>query len=289
MTAADGTLKWRELLEETISVVGSRPSARWLCEEASGYFGDEFVSALETPATKRCVAHLDSMIARVRGGEPLQYVLGHWAFRNLDLMVDQRVLIPRPETELIVDIVLELLPNNASRSTVVDLGTGSGAIGLSLAMELPKESAEIWITDASEDALEVARANLAGIGTRASSVKVATGDWYSALPSSLRGQVDVVVSNPPYIAEGDPEVEDAVHRFEPHGALYSGTSGLDAIALIVRDSREWLTASGVLVVEIGYQHASSVIELALSAGFSDVEVRCDLTGRDRFLVARLKD
>ena len=93
---ADGTVTWRELLEETAAVVGARNEARWLCEEASGYFGSEFHEVLDEAATKRSVAHLDAMVARVRTGEPLQYVLGHWSFRELDLMVDPRVLIPRP-------------------------------------------------------------------------------------------------------------------------------------------------------------------------------------------------
>ena len=102
---ATGTLTWRTLWDET-SLVTGRPQARWLCEEASGAFGPEFLEVVAQPATERCVAHLDSMLARVRQGEPLQYVLGHWSFRRLDLLVDQRVLIPRPETELVVEVAL---------------------------------------------------------------------------------------------------------------------------------------------------------------------------------------
>ena len=200
---ADGTVTWRELLEETAAVVGARNEARWLCEEASGYFGSEFHEVLDEAATKRSVAHLDAMVARVRSGEPLQYVLGHWSFRELDLMVDPRVLIPRPETELIVDLAKKAMSADAHGAIAVDLGTGSGAIGLALAMELPRGSAEIWITDSSRDALEVASANLAGLGVRGNNVHVALGDWYEALPNAIRGRVALIVSNPPYIAAGD--------------------------------------------------------------------------------------
>src|SRR5829696_5143403 len=102
----EGTVTWRQLWAEIDPLVGGRPVARWMCEEASGAEGDEFADVLDQPATERMVHHLDSMVARVRNGEPVQYVLGHWPFRHLDLMVDRRVLIPRPETEQLVDLAL---------------------------------------------------------------------------------------------------------------------------------------------------------------------------------------
>jgi len=285
---ADGTVTWRELLEETAAVVGARNEARWLCEEASGYFGSEFHEVLDQAVTKRSVAHLDAMVARVRTGEPLQYVLGHWSFRELDLMVDPRVLIPRPETELIVDLAKKAMSADAHGAIAVDLGTGSGAIGLALAMELPRGSAEIWITDSSCDALEVASANLAGLGVRGNNVHVALGDWYEALPHVIRGRVALIVSNPPYIAAGDSEVEKIVSDYEPHGALFAGSTGLEDLTVIINGSREWLSPNGALVVEIGHRQGSEAKRLATEAGFVDVTIHQDLAGKDRFLTARLK-
>lgn len=285
---AEGTVTWRELFEETTAVVGARNEARWLCEEASGYFGSEFHEVLGEAATKRSVAHLDAMVARVRTGEPLQYVLGHWSFRGLDLMVDPRVLIPRPETELIVDLAKNAISSEVNGLIAVDLGTGSGAIGLALAMELPRGAIEIWITDSSRDALEVASANLAGIGVRGNNVHVALGDWYEALPDTIRGRVDLIVSNPPYIALGDSEIEKIVSDYEPHGALFAGSTGLDDLTVIISGAREWLCPNGALVVEIGHRQGSEARRLATEAGFVDATIHQDLSGKDRFLTARLK-
>jgi len=129
-----GAVTWRTLLNETIEVLGERPQARWICETACGLDGDEFLAELDEPATERMVAQLDAMVARYRAGEPLAYVMGHWSFRTIELMVDRRVLIPRPETEMVAGRALELARGVAGQRRVVDLGTGSGAIGLSLSM-----------------------------------------------------------------------------------------------------------------------------------------------------------
>src|SRR5581483_11962387 len=151
------------------------------------------------------------MVERRAAGEPLQYVLRRWGFRTLDLLVDPRVLIPRPETEVVVEVAIrELRRIDSRRPLVADLGTGSGAIALSIAVEVP--DARVWATDASADALAVARANLAGIGSPAAKrVRIEQGSWFDALPAAFRGQFDVVVSNPPYIAAHEdlpPEVVD---------------------------------------------------------------------------------
>jgi release factor glutamine methyltransferase len=235
-------------------------------------------------ATVSMVSSLESMVRRRLAGEPLQYVMRRWAFRHLDVLVDERVLIPRPETEVLVDIALELV-RGVDGVRIVDLGTGSGVIGLSLASELFPRVAEAWLVDASPAALEVARANAAGVGRAGAVVRVAEGDWFAALPDALRGQVDVVVSNPPYIAEGDDEVDESVARWEPHEALYSGADGLDAIRRIVADAPSWLRVGGWLLMEIGYRQGEAVTAL-FGAGWESVAVRQDLTGRDRFVVAR---
>lgn len=287
---SDQTLTWRRLWAETAELLADRPAARWLCEVACALDGDEFVAALDEPATERMVAHLDAMVARYRAGEPLQYVLGRWSFRRLDLYVDRRVLIPRPETELVAEAAIELararLDEVGDPVRVVDLGTGSGAIGLSLAAELPLGRAEVWLTDVSEAALDVARANLAGLGRHGAGVRLAAGSWFAALPDQLRGRLDVVVSNPPYLADGDPEVADEVVEWEPAAALFAGPDGLDAVRAILAEASTWLAPGGWLVLEIGHRQGARVRELVTAAGFASVEVRSDLAGRDRIAVAR---
>jgi release factor glutamine methyltransferase len=158
-------------------------------------------------------------------------------------------------------------------------------IGLSLAGELFPRVSEVWLVDASPAALEVARANVAGVGRAGAVVRVAEGDWFGALPDALRGLVDLVVANPPYIAEGDEEVHDSVDRWEPHVALYSGADGLDAIRRIVADAPAWVRLGGWLVMEIGYSQGEAVCAL-FDTGWESVAVRQDLTGRDRFVVAQ---
>lgn len=281
----DGTVTWRRLWAETTEVLEDRAAARWLCEEAGSFDGDELLTALDSPATQRMVAHLDAMVARHRAGEPLQYALGRWAFRRLDVMVDRRVLIPRPETEVLVDVALAAL--DARAATVVDLGTGSGAIGLALASELPLTGTTVWLTDVSADALDVARANLAGIGRAAANVRVAQGEWFDALPLELRGTLDLVVSNPPYIADDDPEVDDSVREWEPHLALFAGADGLDALRRIVAEAPVWLRPGGSLAVEFGRTQAEAVEALMRGAGFTSVTVTRDLAGHPRVALGRL--
>jgi release factor glutamine methyltransferase len=274
--------------------------ARWMVERVSGYDGAELITNEQEPATEPAVQHLDDMLERRAGGEPLQYVLGRWDFLGLDLLVDRRVLVPRPETEVVAQTAIEEAERlGARRGThdgwlasqtsyaVADLGTGSGAIALALARELP--DAEVWATDASDDALAVARANLAGIGSAATRVRLAGGSWFDALPSELRGSFRVLVSNPPYIAEHEvadlpPDVAD----WEPRAALVSGSTGYEALEVLIAEAPAWLHSSGgVLVLELAPHQADRALELAAQAGFTDVRVDHDLVGRARVLVARL--
>jgi len=277
---------WRTLLNETIDVLGERPQARWICETACGLNGDEFLAELDEPATERMVAQLDAMVARYRAGEPLAYVMGHWSFRTIELMVDRRVLIPRPETEMVAGRALELARGVAGQRRVVDLGTGSGAIGLSLAAELPITGTEVWLTDFSTDAVDVARANAIGLGRAAANVRVCHGSSFDALPVDVRGEIDVVVSNPPYIADGDAEVAESVLEYEPHTALFAGDDGLDDVRTIARDARDWLRSGGWLVMEIGYRQGDAVNALLEGFGYADVAIVNDLTGRPRIAEAR---
>ena len=285
----EGLVSWRQLWDETAALHG-RPQARWLCEEASGAFGNEFLEVVHEHATERQVAHLDAMLGRLLTGEPLQYVLGHWSFRRLDLLVDRRVLIPRPETELVagaaIDLARQWLQQTAERPVrVADLGTGSGAIGLSLAAELPRGSAEVWLTDVSLDALDVARANAAGLGMAGAAARFGHGSWFDALPTSLQGTLAVVVSNPPYIAHGDERVESSVRDWEPAGALYADDDGLADVRTIAAGAATWLRPGGWLVLEIGSGQGAAVCDLLVAHGLVGAQVQPDLAGHDRVVLA----
>lgn len=280
-----GTVSWRELLNDTTVSVGDRQHARWMCEVASGADGAEFLAALDLPATERSVAHLDAMIARVHSGEPIQYVLGRWAFRRIELAIDHRVLIPRPETELVAQAALDRAELVADRRVVVDLGTGSGAIGLSLAHELPLDGTTVWLTDVDPSAIDVARANLAGLGRAAANVRVANGDWFEALPEDVTA--DVVVSNPPYVADGSTDVDESVVQWEPSGALFAGSDGLRHLRTIIAGAPARLRPGGWLVLEIGSDQGDAARHLLRGGGFADVEVGRDHAGHERVAVGRI--
>ena len=277
---------WRQLLSDATQRLESPQEARWLVERVSGLEGAEYALGLDDLVPARAVPFFGDLLDRRAAGEPLQYVLGRWAFRHLDLYVDRRVLIPRPETEVVVEVALsELARLRVKRPNVVDLGTGSGAIALSFAVEVP--SARVVATDVSSEALEVASANLTGVGTLvASRVRLEQGEWFAAVPAELKGEVHLIVSNPPYV--GATEVlPDEVAHWEPATALRAGATGLEDIERIVADAPAWLTRPGALVVELAPHQAGAAIALARGAGFAAAEVRPDLTGRERALVARL--
>ncbi|MEO7428789.1 MAG: peptide chain release factor N(5)-glutamine methyltransferase [Acidimicrobiales bacterium] len=278
------TLLWRQLRDESIARLAAagiedpRQELRWITERASGRTGAEQVGALDEPATAREVSMVDQMVARRAAGEPLQYVLGRWGFRTLDMLVDGRVLIPRPETEVVAGLAISALADRSGPALAVDLGTGSGAIALSLAAEVP--ALEVWGTDVSADALAVARANLAGLGTKvAPRVRLVEGSWFDALPADLVGAVDLIVSNPPYVAEGE-DLPDEVAAWEPTGALFAGPTGLECMAEIVHGAPAWLSDAGALVLEIAPHQAGPVSDLCHDAGFADIVIHADLAGRD---------
>lgn len=227
-------------------------------------------------------------------------MLGSWSFAGIDLLVDGRVLIPRPETEVVARTAIEELARAGqrvgkpdvwggarTRYAVADLGTGSGAIALALAFALPE--AEVWATDVSEEALAVAHANVAGAGTPAARVRLARGRWLDALPEWLRGRLSLIVSNPPYVAESElAGLPGSVRDWEPLSALVSGSTGLEAIETILGEAPPWLAPRGVVVLEIAPHQAEAARELAGRGCFASVEVVRDLTGRDRVLVGRLE-
>ena len=294
-----GKLSWRELLAQTTLVLANRVGApadleaRWIIEEASGLSGTAFHLDIDALATPRGVALLDDMVRRRLAGEPVQYVLGHWSFRNLDLLVDKRVLIPRPETEQVAEVALIELDNIIAgtpledvTAKVVDLGTGSGALALAIATERP--GVEVWAVEVDPDALAVARTNLAGLASAGSGVHIVEGSWFDGLPAELRGRIDLVVSNPPYVGATE-DLPAEVVDWEPTGALVGGPVGTEPYVAILDDASQWLAPHGVVVFEIGETQGDAVAELARTAGFVEVTVHQDLAGRDRIVVGKVRN
>lgn len=217
------------------------------------------------------MALFDSLLRRRLRGEPMAYILGQRGFWSFDLQVSPAVLIPRPETELLVERALVHL--SAANARVLDLGTGSGAIALAIATEHPQ--AQVTATDISSEALAVARQNSARLQRP---VQFVESDWYRDLPE-LR--FDLIVSNPPYIAVGDPHLDPAVLATEPTRALLAGPTGLEALQSIVAGAPEFLTPHGWLLLEHGWQQGAAVRDLLVAAGFDGVASHADLAGNER--------
>jgi release factor glutamine methyltransferase len=217
------------------------------------------------------------LLARCLAGEPVAYLTGRRGFWRFELRVTPDTLVPRPETELLVELALDRLPVDRDLR-VADLGTGSGAIALALASERPR--ARVVATDASAAALAVARGNADALGI--ANVGFREGDWLAPLAGE---RFDLVAGNPPYIALGDPHL-DAL-RFEPAAALSSGADGLDAIRAIVRDAPACLVAGGWLLLEHGWEQGAAVRELFLGSGFTGVLTERDLEQRDRVTLGRI--
>jgi release factor glutamine methyltransferase len=278
-----------ELTRQLAELLGAPHEARFIVEDIVG-------TASEVSAQH--VAHAMSWAERRRAGEPLQYILGHWAFRSLDLLVDPRVLIPRPETEQLTEVALSALRGLGVRNlVVVDAGTGSGAIALSVAVELAASGfgGQVYATDASAVALDVARANLERVGRAHEAMVPMTfrrGNWLEPLPEAVRGTVSLVVSNPPYVAEAEwadlpPDV-----KAEPRDALIAadgsdGTPGLADVEAVLSQSLRWLARPGLVVIELAPHQADAAVRLAKSIGYDRAEVAFDLAGRQRILVCRL--
>ncbi len=286
-------MTWWRLHGQVEDLVGG-VEARWLVAEASGLDRSRW----DTWATARGAGRLSAMVNRRLAGEPLQYVVGHWAFRDLDVVVDRRALIPRPETEVVAEVALrEAVRAGARRGApdpwgaltpsfaVADLGTVAAALALALAAELPE--AQVWATDASAPALAVARANLAAIGLAATRVRLVEGMWYEALPEALQGRLRVIVSNPPYVAEAEwASLDRQVRDHEPRSALVAGPTGRECLAVLVEGGLDWLEPGGALVLELAPHQAGVLVEAARRRGYEPVEVHPDLAGRARVLVAR---
>jgi release factor glutamine methyltransferase len=210
-----------------------------------------------------------SLAKRRRDGEPVAYLTGVKEFFGLPLAVSNAVLVPRPETETLVELALEWIAPDA-QARVLDLGTGSGAVALAIAQARPQAS--VVATDVAEDALGVARGNARRLGI--DNVRFARSDWFGA----VEGSFDVVVSNPPYVAATDPHLAGVDVRFEPRGALVGGDDGLAALRTIVAGARTHLTGRGAIAVEHGHDQSAAVAALLGEAGFAGIVQRRDLAG-----------
>jgi release factor glutamine methyltransferase len=294
VSTSAGELEARVLVDELAAAVGgARHEARFIVDEVLDVGPGGARPSLVPPAA---VAQARAMAARRAAGEPLQYIFGHWPFRSLDLRVDPRVLIPRPETEQVVEVALgearrvhRLRPQKGL--VAVDAGTGSGAIALALAVELGAPMVEeIWASDTSAGALSVAAANLEASGALPP-VALVEGSWLAPLPTRLRGRVDLVVSNPPYVTEEEWAVLAPEVRAEPREALVAGPgrqgdAGLADVEAVLEEARRWLGRPGAVVIELAPAQAGAAEDRARQLGYDEVRVEPDLAGRPRALVAR---
>ena len=238
---------------------------------------------MQRPLERGELEAVRALVVRRRAREPVAYILGKREFYRYELEVTRDVLVPRPETELLCDRALELLPESATRA--LDLCTGSGAIALVLALMRP--SLEVDATDISPDALAVAARNLERHGAQ-TRVRLHRGDLFAALPEQR--EYPLIVANPPYVAERDREsLAPEVERFEPHVALFGGRDGLDVIRRLCAESPSWLAPGGVLLFEIGHDQATETSALLAATGaFCEPVIHKDLARIDRLVEARLK-
>ena len=232
----------------------------------------------DAPISAPEASRFRALLARRLRGEPVAYLTGSRGFWTLELEVSPATLIPRPETELLVELALARVPPGAP-ARIADLGTGSGAIALAIARERPRAS--VVATDASAAALDVARGN--ALRNRIGNIAFRQGDWFAPLEGEA---FDLLASNPPYIADGDPHLTRGDLRFEPPAALASGADGLDAIRAIVSGAARHLHPGGWLLLEHGHDQGPAVRALLDAAGFADVATERDLEARDRVTLGR---
>lgn len=267
---------------ERSGVSGARNEAEILIGHVLGKRRADLYAGMERRVTLSEAAQLDKMIAARCSGRPLQYITGVQSFRKLALKVGPGVLVPRPETEMLVERCLELL-KGVDSPQVLDIGTGSGAIALSLATEVP--DCRVWATEISEDAYRWADRNLEQTGL--TNVELYFGDLFSPLPKSERGKFDLIVSNPPYLSQ---EVLNAVpaevRDHEPTVALLSGDAGMATCIRIIREGFDWLAPGGHLIMETAGSSQWEDLSIWFGKRYESVQITDDLTGRPRFAEGR---
>ena len=255
----------------------ARADAEALALHVFGVSRAALIAGATTAPAPAQIEQFLALIERRSAGEPIAYLTGRREFWSLDLAVSPATLIPRPETELLVEQALTHIPADAP-STVFDLGTGSGAIALAIATERPH--ARIVATDCSHDALGIAQTNAARLGLR--NVEFRHGDWFAPLAGLM---ADVIVSNPPYVASNDPHLVTGDVRFEPRAALAAGADGLDAIRHIAATAPDYLPGGGRLLFEHGASQSESVRALLERRKYRDIHVYLDLAGHARVTAA----
>ncbi len=243
----------------------------WLLAHVLGWSRTQLLTHRDYPLTAKQQHDYAALLAHLAGGEPLAYLLGRWEFWSLDLVVTRDVLIPRPETELLVEVALARIPVAASWD-IADLGTGSGAVALAVASERP--SCLVTAIDCSASALAVAEANARRLGL--SNVTFLAGDW--CVPLSDR-RYSMILANPPYLVADDPHL--AALRYEPLLALAAGADGLAALRAIVSGAVRNLCPGGTLLLEHGYDQGASVRELLVASHYEGITTLPDLEGRER--------
>jgi release factor glutamine methyltransferase len=250
----------------------ARLDARLLLQYATGCTHADLLARPETPMISPALAQFNDWVERRAAGEPLAYIVGEAEFRGRVFQVSPAVLIPRPETEVLIDLALERLQGLAA-PRVLDLGTGSGIVAISLALECP--AATVVAVDLVNDAISLARNNAGRLGAR---VEFREGDWFAPLAGE---RFDLIVSNPPYVAAGDPHLERDGLPFEPRLALTAGSDGLDCIRHIVNAAPAFLNDGGWLLFEHGYDQGAASRNLLTGAAFKAASTFPDLAGIDR--------
>ena len=255
-----------------------RLEARMLLEAATGYNHAALLMRSDECLSENQAEQWQQMLVRRLAGEPMAYILGNREFYGRPFATTPATLIPRPETEHLVEAVLARLPTNGK---VWDLGSGSGAIAVTLACERP--DAAVFASDISPDALEVAAANAVELGAK---VQFACGSWYQAFSKEQTGLLDIIVSNPPYIEADDPHLIEGDLRFEPQNALTDFADGLSAIRMLAKGAGERLQTGGWLLMEHGWNQGTEVRQILLDKGFTEVATEQDLAGLDRLTLGR---
>ena len=268
------------------AVDNARLETQLLLAAAMACKREQLLTWPEQELTAQQVQEFNDCFARRLAGEPIAYITGHREFWNLDLLVDKRVLIPRPETELLVELAPRLLAERPQpqpqppHPVLLDLGTGSGAIALALQQQLPQ--AKVWATDSSKDALDVARLNAERLGM--TEISFLQCSWCEGLGGQM---FEMILSNPPYVAEGDPHLAEGDLRFEPGCALVASGDGLDAIRAISAQARKHIRNGGWLLLEHGAAQRAAVAAILAHDGYQQIRCWQDYAGLDRVSAGRI--